>query len=190
MLGRTTFGRCVYAVGGNAEAARLSGIPVGLIRTATLALSGPAAGLAGIVVASRVTTGQADTGAGLELSAIAAIVIGGTPVPGGQGSLWRTIPGVLHLTLTGNGINLLQRQPDLPADLPGRHHRVRGGDRGIRPPLPPVATGPRRTHHQIPAQANRASKGTTRAAVLLAADPGGNLYTGQTPGPHSGDVML
>ena len=111
LLGRTTFGRYVYAVGGNAEAARLSGIRVGLVRGVTFALSGLAAGLAGVVVASRVSTGQADTGAGLELAAIAAIVIGGTSILGGEGAIWRTVLGVVLITLIGNGFNLLNVDP-------------------------------------------------------------------------------
>jgi ribose transport system permease protein len=111
ILGRTTFGRYVYAVGGNAEAARLSGVRVGLVRGATFALSGLAAGLAGIVAASRVSTGQADTGVGLELSAIAAIVIGGTSILGGEGAVWRTVLGVLLITMIGNGFNLLDVNP-------------------------------------------------------------------------------
>jgi ribose transport system permease protein len=101
----------VYAVGGNAEAARLSGIRVGLVRGVTFALSGLAAGLAGVVVASRVSTGQADTGAGLELAAIAAIVIGGTSILGGEGAIWRTVLGVVLITLIGNGFNLLNVDP-------------------------------------------------------------------------------
>lgn len=111
LLARTTLGRYVYAVGGNAEAARLSGIRVGLVRGTTFALSGLAAGLAGVVVASRVSTGQADTGAGLELAAIAAIVIGGTSILGGEGAVWRTVLGVLLITLIGNGFNLLNVDP-------------------------------------------------------------------------------
>jgi ribose transport system permease protein len=107
VLSRTTIGRSVYACGGNPEAARLSGVRVSLVRASTFAFSGLAAGLAGIIEASRVATGQADSGAGLELAVIAAIVIGGTSIAGGEGAIWRTVLGVLLLALIGNGFNLL-----------------------------------------------------------------------------------
>lgn len=107
VLSRTIFGRYVYAVGGNAEAARFSGIRVDLIRIATFALSGLAAGLAGIVAASRIGQGEADVGSDLALSAIASIVIGGTSILGGEGAVWRSVLGMLLIALIGNGFNLL-----------------------------------------------------------------------------------
>lgn len=107
LLARTTFGRYVYAVGGNAEAARLSGIRVGLVRGACFALSGFAAGLAGVLAASRTSSAQADLGTGLELSAIAAAVVGGTSILGGEGAVWRGVLGVLTLAIIGNGFDLL-----------------------------------------------------------------------------------
>jgi ribose transport system permease protein len=111
MLSRTTFGRHVYAAGGNPEAARLSGIRVALVRTVTYAVSGLSAGLAGVIVSSRVSSGQADAGTGIELSVIAAIVIGGTSIMGGEGAVWRSVLGVLLLALIGNGFNLLAVNP-------------------------------------------------------------------------------
>jgi ribose transport system permease protein len=111
LLSRTVFGRYIYASGGNALAARLSGIRIGVVRTVSYAISGLSAGLAGVLVASRVSTGEADTGATLPLSAIAAIVIGGTSILGGEGAIWRTILGVLMLALIGNGFNLLGVNP-------------------------------------------------------------------------------
>jgi ribose transport system permease protein len=111
LLSRTTFGRYVYAAGGNPEAARLSGVRVGRVRATTFALSGVAAGLGGVIAASRVSTGQADAALGIELEAIAAIVIGGTSILGGQGSIWRTVLGVLLLAMIGNGFNLLHVNP-------------------------------------------------------------------------------
>lgn len=111
LLTRTTFGRHVYAAGGNAEAARFSGVSVGRVRATTFVLSGLAAGIAGVLVASRVATGQADTGEGLELTVIAAIVVGGTSINGGEGAIWRTILGILFLALIGNGMNLLSIDP-------------------------------------------------------------------------------
>lgn len=107
LLSRMSFGRYVYAIGGNEEAARLSGVRVKLVRTATFMLSGLAAGLAGIIGASRISTGQANVGTGLELSAIAAVVIGGTSIMGGEGAVWRTLLGVILLQLISNGMNIL-----------------------------------------------------------------------------------
>jgi ribose transport system permease protein len=107
LLARTTFGRYVYAVGGNPEAARLSGVRVGVVRGACFALSGLAAGIAGVLAASRTSSAQADLGIGLELSAIAAAVVGGTSILGGEGAVWRGVLGVLTLAIIGNGFDLL-----------------------------------------------------------------------------------
>jgi ribose transport system permease protein len=107
LLARTTFGRYVYAVGGNSEAARLSGIRVDVIRGACFAFSGLAAGLAGMLLASRTQSAQADLGAGMELTAISAAVVGGTSILGGDGAVWRGFLGVMLLAIIGNGFNLL-----------------------------------------------------------------------------------
>lgn len=107
LLSHTKFGRYVYAIGDNEEAARLSGGRVGLVRTLTFALSGLSAGLAGVIGASRIATGQANVGNGIELSAIAAVVIGGTSIMGGEGAVWRTLFGFLLLQLISNGMNIL-----------------------------------------------------------------------------------
>jgi ribose transport system permease protein len=107
VLSRTVAGRYIYAAGGNPEAARLSGVPVGWVRAATFAVSGLSAGLGGALVVSRVSTGEADTGQQIVLLAIAAIVIGGTSIFGGQGAVWRTVLGVLLFAMIGNGFNLL-----------------------------------------------------------------------------------
>jgi ribose transport system permease protein len=111
VLARTRLGRQIYAVGGNPEAARLSGIRVGWVQTITFAISGFAAALAGLIASSRVSTGQADAGALIELTAIAAVVIGGTSIAGGEGTIWRTVIGVLLLALIGNGFNMLSVEP-------------------------------------------------------------------------------
>lgn len=111
LLARTTLGRRIYAVGGNEEAARLSGIRVGWIRVITFGISGFAAGLAGIVATSKIGTAQAAAANGIELSAIAAVVIGGTSIWGGEGAIWRTVLGVLLLALIGNGFNILGVDP-------------------------------------------------------------------------------
>ena len=107
VLTRTKFGRYVFASGDNPEAARLSGINVSLIRTTTFAISGFAAGLAGVLQASKFLKAQNDAGQGLELIAIAAVVIGGTSITGGEGAIWRTVLGVLILRLISNGFNLI-----------------------------------------------------------------------------------
>lgn len=107
LLGRTIFGRYVYAVGGNPEAARLSGIRVGLIRGACFALSGTAAGLAGMLLSSRTQSAQANLGTGMELTAISAAVVGGTSIFGGDGAVWRGFLGILLLAIIGNGFTLL-----------------------------------------------------------------------------------
>lgn len=111
ILNRTAFGRHIYATGDNAEAARLSGVRTGLVRFLTFVISGLCAAIAGLIISSRVATGQADAGVGMEISAIAAIIIGGTSIAGGEGSVWRTLFGVLLLTLIGNGFNLLNLNP-------------------------------------------------------------------------------
>jgi len=107
VLTRTKFGRYVFASGDNPEAARLSGINVSLIRTITFAISGFAAGLAGVLQASKFLKAQNDAGQGLELIAIAAVVIGGTSITGGEGAIWRTVLGVMLLRLISNGFNLI-----------------------------------------------------------------------------------
>lgn len=107
VLGRTTFGRYVYAVGGNIEAARLSGVLVGFVRTSCFAISGLGAGLAGDLLASRTQSAAANLGSGMELTAISATVVGGTSILGGEGAIWRGVLGTLLLAIIGNGFNLL-----------------------------------------------------------------------------------
>jgi ribose transport system permease protein len=106
-LSATVFGRHVYGAGNNPEAARLSGVRVELTRAWTFILSGLSAGIAGLIVASRSGTGQANAGDGLEFTTITAIILGGTSIFGGEGAIWRTVAGVLLLALIGNGFNLL-----------------------------------------------------------------------------------
>jgi ribose transport system permease protein len=111
VLARSKFGRWLYAVGGNPEAARLSGINLGGVRVAAFAISGLAAGIAGAILASRTGQGQAGDGISISLFAFAAVVVGGTSVLGGRGSAWRTIFGVLFLGLIANGFNLIGIEP-------------------------------------------------------------------------------
>jgi ribose transport system permease protein len=106
ILSRTKFGRHVFASGDNPEAARLAGIHVDRVRTIAFMISGTAAAMAGVLATSRFMTAQNDAGAGLELIAIAATVIGGTSIMGGEGAIWRTVMGVLLLRLINNGFNL------------------------------------------------------------------------------------
>jgi ribose/xylose/arabinose/galactoside ABC-type transport system permease subunit len=100
-------GRYVYAVGGKEQAARASGIHVGRVKLAAYTLCGAMAGLAGVVLASRITTGQPNAGLGYELDAIAAVVIGGTSLNGGVGSVSGTILGALLIGVINNGLDLL-----------------------------------------------------------------------------------
>ena len=106
LLASTTYGRALYAVGGNLEAARLSGLRTGFVRTSVFALSGVLAGMAGLIEASRTSSAQASTGTGWELTAIAATIVGGTSILGGDGAIWRAVVGVFILALIGNGMNL------------------------------------------------------------------------------------
>lgn len=102
LLHRTTFGRSVYATGGNWEASRLSGLRVDAIRTATYALTGVLTGFAGMMIASRLSVGQPDIGGLLALDAIAAVVVGGTSLQGGEGAMWRTMVGLAVLAVLTN----------------------------------------------------------------------------------------
>jgi ribose transport system permease protein len=111
VLRATTYGRYVFASGGNPVAARLSGVRVGVVRTIAFTLCGTGAALAGIILSSRVQTGQADAGANIGLTVIAAVVIGGVSIFGGEGAIWRAVLGILLLTLIGNGFNLLNVNP-------------------------------------------------------------------------------
>ncbi|MBN2130074.1 MAG: ABC transporter permease [Sedimentisphaerales bacterium] len=107
ILGKTTFGRYIYAVGGNEEAARAAGINTHRIKIASYSICAGLAGLAGIIQASRITTGQPNTGISYELDAIAAVVIGGTSLSGGIGSVTGTILGALLIGTLNNGLDLL-----------------------------------------------------------------------------------
>jgi len=111
LLNRTTFGRKVFAVGGNEEAAILSGIRTRRVKIVTFAIAGLAAGLASAIAVSRVSMGQATAGTGMELEAIAAVIIGGTSIYGGQGAIWRSLAGVIMLALINNGFNILNADP-------------------------------------------------------------------------------
>ena len=106
-LRNTRPGRYLFAVGGNEQAARAAGIPVRGIKGLAYTVCGALAGLAGVVLAARITTGQPNAGVGYELDAIAAVVIGGTSLSGGVGSVGGTLLGVLLMGVIGNGLDLL-----------------------------------------------------------------------------------
>ena len=106
-LNRTTFGQQIYAVGANAVAARLSGVPVKRRLILVFVASGAMAGLASIIFLARLNSAEGDIGEALTLPAIAAVVIGGTSLFGGVGSLFGTLVGCLILTLVLNGMNLM-----------------------------------------------------------------------------------
>jgi ribose transport system permease protein len=102
VLRRTTFARHVYAIGGNERAARLSGVPVARVKVAVFAIAGFLAALAGIIHAGQLNQGSPNDGAGYELDAIAAVVIGGTSLMGGSGSVAGTLAGALLLGILNN----------------------------------------------------------------------------------------
>jgi L-arabinose transport system permease protein len=107
VLNRTVFGRNVLAIGGNPEAARLAGVPVERVRVIVFALQGLMAGIAGIVLAARITSGQPNTSLGLELAVISACVLGGVSLAGGIANVAGVIVGVLILGAAQNALNLL-----------------------------------------------------------------------------------
>ncbi len=107
IVNRTHLGRHIYAVGGNAQAAEFSGINVRRVKFIVFTYTGFMAGLAGVVMASRLYSGQPTAGDGAEMDAIAAVVVGGTSMSGGSGTLGGTLIGVLIIGVLNNGLNLM-----------------------------------------------------------------------------------
>jgi ribose transport system permease protein len=107
VLERTTFGRHVYAIGGNPEAARLAGVKVRWTLVRVYLIMGACAGLAGVIFAARVESGQPRAGEGYELDAIAAVVLGGTSLAGGRGRIFGTLVGALIIGVLSNGLVLM-----------------------------------------------------------------------------------
>jgi len=107
VLRRTMLGRYAFAVGGNEEAARLSGVPIRRIKIGLYALNGLIVGVAAVVLTGILDSALPNMGAGYELRAIAAVVIGGTPLIGGRGTVLGTLGGVLLLGLVSNSMNLI-----------------------------------------------------------------------------------
>jgi ribose transport system permease protein len=106
-LTKTRFGRYVYAVGGNLEAARLAGIKTNRIRISVYIISGVLSALAGILLASRINSGQPNAGLMYELDVIAAVVVGGTSLFGGRGTIIGTFIGTMLIAVLRNGLNLV-----------------------------------------------------------------------------------
>ncbi|HPU62305.1 MAG TPA: ABC transporter permease [Bacillota bacterium] len=107
MLTSTVFGRHIYAVGGNPKAARVSGVNVSRVIALTYMISGSLAGLSGVMLASRLASGQPSAGVGMEVYAIASSVVGGASFFGGEGTIYGTVAGVLLIGIIGNALNLL-----------------------------------------------------------------------------------
>jgi rhamnose transport system permease protein len=106
VLAYTTWGRATYAIGSNETAARFSGLAVDRIKIGIYAASGLAAALAGVIFVSRVSTTRSDMGTGLELDAITAVVLGGTSIFGGRGTIAGTVLGVVFMQCMKNGLSL------------------------------------------------------------------------------------
>jgi ribose/xylose/arabinose/galactoside ABC-type transport system permease subunit len=107
LASRTSFGRAVYATGSNPIAARLSGIPVARVRTLCLASTGALAALSGAMLAAQIMAGTPTVAQGWELDVIAAVIIGGTTLTGGAGTVWGTLVGIVLIGVIGNGMTLL-----------------------------------------------------------------------------------
>ena len=106
ILARTRFGRYVYAIGSNEEAARFSGVPIRRVKVALYTGTGLLVALAAIIYTSRVSTARADSGTGMELDVIAAVVLGGASIYGGKGSIAGTVLGLLIIATLRNGLVL------------------------------------------------------------------------------------
>tara|TARA_B100000809_G_scaffold230260_1_gene244454 strand:- start:442 stop:1365 length:924 start_codon:yes stop_codon:yes gene_type:complete len=111
ILNKTTIGRYIFAIGGNEDASILSGIKVNLVKIFAFSFCGFASGIAAAVQVSRISLGTSQAGLGMELQAIAAVILGGTSIYGGSGAVWRSIAGVMLLALINNGFNILNADP-------------------------------------------------------------------------------
>jgi len=111
VLRYTPLGLYIYAVGGNARAAKISGLNVPAMRMLAFGISGACCGLAGMLLASRTGGGEPAAGFAYELEAIAAVILGGAALAGGEGKLWRSLMGILLLSALGNGLNVVGIHP-------------------------------------------------------------------------------
>lgn len=119
ILARTRFGRFVYATGDNPDAARLSGVPVARVKVLAFVISGLLSAVAAIIITARLSDADPNAGSGLELEAIAAVIIGGTSLLGGRGNIVGTFIGALILGVIDNGLNLLNVSPFLESIVQG-----------------------------------------------------------------------
>lgn len=119
VLSQTRYGRYLYALGGNEDSARLSGINTDKVKTLVYVISGATAALSGIIVTSRIGSASPNAGVGFELDAIAAVVVGGTSLSGGEGSVVGTIIGALIIGVLNNGLNLINVSPFYQAIVKG-----------------------------------------------------------------------
>lgn len=111
ILDQTRYGRYVYSIGGNEDTARLSGINTNKVKTLVYVISGVMAAVSGIIVTSRIGSASPNAGSGFELDAIAAVVLGGTSLAGGEGSIVGTIIGAVIIGVLNNGLNLMNVSP-------------------------------------------------------------------------------
>ncbi|WP_214367682.1 ABC transporter permease [Pseudonocardia sp. H11422] len=119
LLGRTVFGRQIYVMGGNEEAAHFAGIPVARRRMAVYLISGLCAGVAALLLVSRLTTADPNYGAGYELACIAAVVVGGAPLTGGVGTIRGVAIGVLVIELISNLLDIMNVNPHVQLMVKG-----------------------------------------------------------------------
>ena len=119
VLRHTTLGRYIYAVGANEKAARLSGVRPERLKLFVFVVAGLLTGLAGLILASLMNTGQPTAGRGFELTVVAAVILGGTSLTGGRGTLIGTLLGVLVLKVIDNGVIILRWDQDLQMIVPG-----------------------------------------------------------------------
>jgi len=108
---KTKLGRYIYAIGGNETAARLSGIRINRVKMKVYAMGAALAAVGGVIVTSRLDSAQPNAGISYELDAIAAVVIGGTSLNGGKGSVWGTVIGAVIIGVLNNGLVLLNVSP-------------------------------------------------------------------------------
>jgi ribose transport system permease protein len=119
VLSKTVYGRSLYAVGGNPEAARLAGLRVDFLKISTYALAGVLSTLGGMIIASRLSIGQPDIAGTMSLDAIAVVIIGGTSLFGGAGAVWRTAVGLLLLAVLTNIFDALALDSNFQAVIKG-----------------------------------------------------------------------
>ena len=155
------FGRSIYAIGGNEEASRLSGVPVRFHKTGAYVVCGLTSGVAAVVLTARLNSAQPTAGIMYELDAIAATVIGGTSLFGGEGTLVGALIGALIMGVLRNGLNLLNVSSFVQQFVHRRrHHRGRVDRHGAqtRPGVDPRAAGGNRMSSRLKARTRRLAR--------------------------------